>query len=327
MSRGKASAEKSADKKKPARVAEGPEAPGFARSMGENTGRIIRPLIPLSMFIAAFAVISMLLWRPVHGDAGTKGGAASRSRLTARAIRQAVLLKPKPEWISKEDFEQVADLGLIAANRSIFESSLSHALAERYAMSVWVERVQVVRLRFPAQLEVEIDWRKPAARINQSSMVLDRNGVVLNLMSDSPAVRDVPRISGIICARTEAGRKVPEKDLLDAIELLGVAREALASSPGSLKVADIQREPSGMWRIVTDRGPLVYWGAFTDDPPMDEPRTREKADLLRRRLCESKDPTTLEYIKVYHASAPFKPRGVAEPAPAPASGVRQRRRD
>jgi hypothetical protein len=165
--------------------------------------------------------------------------------------------------------------------------------------------VQVVRLRYPASIEIEIDWRRPVARVNRS-MVVDRHGVVLNLMWNSAKVSDVPCISGVNCAHTSVGRQVPEKDIHDAIALLNVVREGIESF--RLKVADVRRESSGMWQIVTDRGPLVRWGAFTDDPPMDEPRTREKVDLLRRLMVESKDPTSLEEVTVYHTNGSFRPR-------------------
>ncbi|MFH0939639.1 MAG: hypothetical protein V1899_10230 [Planctomycetota bacterium] len=304
---------KSVEKKKPVRVAAGPAAPGFARSMGENTGRLLRPLLPLLVFTLVVTGISLALWYPVYGDAwglstSHKSAVANRGYLTVVALRQAVLSQTRPVWISREDFEQVANLGQFAAQRSLFEPNLSRELAQKYETNPWVERVQVVRLRYPAQVKLQIEWRKPAARVNQSNLVLDRHGYVLNLMCDGPAARDIPRISGLTCGRAEVGKRMPEKELLDALGLLAVIKDALVFSPGNLKVADIVREPSGMWRVVTDRGPMIYWGAFTDDPPMDEPRTREKADLLRRRLCECKDPSSLEYIKVYHASAPFKPR-------------------
>ena len=312
MSRGK-----SVDvKKKPARVAAGPHAQGFARSMGENTGRVIRTGLPLFLVLSIGFGISFLLWRIVPGqnDAGASAGtedpgdrASERSRLSAKVILQAVARKPRPAWISKEDFDQTASMGLFARERSIFEANLSRELAKRYETSPWVERVVSVRLFYPAQMEVEIEWRKPVARVDKGE-VLDRHGMVLNLMADSAAVRDIPLISGVLSTHTEAGKRVADKELLEAIGLLAVVRDTLNVSPGGLKVATIQREPSGMWRVITDRGPSIYWGAFTDDPPMDEPHTQEKATLLRRRLCESKDPRLLEYIKVYHPSAPVKPR-------------------
>ena len=140
-------------------------------------------------------------------------------------------------------------------------------------------------------------------------MVLDRQGVLLNLSADRPDIRDAtPVIGGVTPSRVEPGMRVREKELIEAIDLLAVVREALSGSPGQLKVTSLQRESSGRWLVLTDRGPLIYWGWFTEDPPIDEPRTRDKADLLRRRLCESKDPSVLEYVKVYTTQAPIKLR-------------------
>jgi len=308
MSRAKSSPEK----KKAPRVAAGPEAPGFARTLGENTGRFLRPLIPLVIFFAVGTGISIILWRSFgavsassHSDA-----AASADRLTDRVIRQAFANKPRPSWISREDFEQVIMLASFASGRSLFEPKLSHEFARKLEGNAWVQNVQSVRLRYPSQIDVDIEWRKPVARVERS-MVLDQGGVVLNLMPDSPAVRDIPLVSGVNCSRTETGKIVREKELIEALGLMAAVKDVLTTSPGQLKVASIMREPSGMWRVITDRGPSIYWGAFTDDPPMDEPRTMEKKDLLRRRLCEIKDPSLLEYIKVYHAQAPVKPRAPA----------------
>ena len=298
---------KTDNKKKPARVAAGPEAPGFARTMGENTGRVLRAVFPLVVFLLTGTLVSAILWTIADARRASNTRTQAGTLLTP-AIRQAVLGKQRPMWIPREDFEQVANLGLVAQNRSVFQPHLSRALAASYEKSSWVERVREIRLRYPGQLQVELDWRRPVAKVDHSSMVLDAQGVVLNLMSDNPVVKNIPTIAGVLSTRTEAGRPVSERELVDGLNLLATVREALRQSPGNLRVTEIMREPSGTWRVSTDRGPAIYWGSFTDDPPMDEPQTREKADLLRRRLCEAKDPGLLEYVKVYHPSAPVKPR-------------------
>jgi hypothetical protein len=309
-------------KKKAERVALGPYAPAFARSLGETTGRLLRPLLPLTVLAGTYVVVSFMLWRPVNGEPSRS--AAGQSRLTAAAIRDAVTRRPCPGWMTRQDFEQVAGIGLLAGGHSVFEPGLSRMLACAYESSPWVERVQALRLRFPAQMDLEIEWRKPVARVERGSLVLDHHGVVLNLMADGAAARDLPLLAGVPCGRTEVGKQVPEKDLQDGLELLGTVNAALRSSPGNLKIASVVREPAGTWRVLTDRGPTIYWGAFTDDPPVDEPRTHEKAELLRRRLCESKEPALLEYVKVYHAQAPVKPRAKPAGAGMPAvSGTKQ----
>jgi len=324
---------KNDERKKPARVASGPEAPGFARSLGESTGLVLRPCLPLALALAVVGGLSFLLWRSAAPAAAAGAGdpRAAGEALSDTVIRQAVLQNKRPAWISKEDFEQTAGLGVFAKGHSVFEAGLSRTLAAKYETSPWVERVRAVRLRYPAQMELELDWRKPAARVDRPSLVLDRLGVVLNLMADSPAVRDIPLIAGLTPTRVEAGRKVPEKEVTEALGLLAVVKEALATAPGQLKVASVQHEAAGTWRVITDRGPCIYWGFFTDDPPMDEPRTNEKASLLRRRLCEMKDPALFEYIRVYHAQAPVKPRtssaggSAGETAVAPQGGGKPRR--
>lgn len=307
------------NKKKPARVAAGPEAPGFARSMGENTGRVVRPMLPLLVFVLVFTGVSALLWYPVRGEglanSGRDGTTAERGRLSAAALRQAVLKHKRPPYIFADDIREIAELGVCAANHSVFEAGLSRTLAQAYERSTWVERVQAIRLRYPAQFEIEIVWREPAARVENSTMVLDRHGVVLSRLSDNPAVRDVPKIGGVVCARTEAGRKVAEKELIEGLELLGVLSGALSPWRGGLKVASVQREPSGQWTATTDRGPRILWGFFSEEPPLDEPRTQEKASLLRRRLSEV-NPAEWESIKMYAPGAPLTPRAPAGRAAA-----------
>jgi len=321
MARGKG------EKEKPARVASGPAAPGFARSLGEDTGLLLRTCLPLTISISLVVGLSFVLWHTAGkvAAAGRTETKAAGDCLEGPAIRGAVLESKRPAWISKEDFEQTANLGLIAQGRSVFEAGLSRALAQSYETSPWVERVRAVRLRHPAQMELELDWRKPVARVERPSLVLDRNGVVLNLMADSAAVRDIPLLAGVTPTRVEAGTRVPEKEVGEGLQLLAVVKYALNSSPGQLKVASVQREPAGTWRVVTDRGPCIHWGFFTDDPPMDEPRTAEKASLLRRRLCEMKDPALFEYIKVYHAQAPVKPRVDAPETASPQRTQRTQR--
>jgi hypothetical protein len=186
MSRGK-----TAEKKKPGRVASGPEAPGFARSLGESTGLILRPCMPLALILAVLGGLSFLLWRCAGkvSAAGPGDARASSEFLDEGTIRQAVLQNKRPPWITREDFEQTAGLGLFAQRHSVFEAGLSRTLAEKYQASPWVERVRTVCLRYPAQVEVEIEWRKPAARVERPSMVLDRQGVALNLMADNSALR------------------------------------------------------------------------------------------------------------------------------------------
>jgi hypothetical protein len=300
------------NKKKAPRVAAGPEAAPFARSLGENLGRLARTVLPITLILTTMFGLSLLLWLPLQSNAPVDLGVSERSRLTPQAIEQPVLRMRRPEWISKDDFEDLARQGLVAANHSVFEPNLSRTLMQCYKNNPWVEKVTAVHLQYPAQLSVELELRKPAARIERSTpdkgqMVVDRNGVVLNLMPDTVPI-PTPLIVGLSCARTDIGKSVPEKEVQEGLKLLGVLDDTFAKLKSPLKVAEAKRDPKGTWYIVTDRGPALYWGYFCDDPPIDEPTTTDKLQKLALRLREIGDPSRLEYIRLYSPDAPVAMR-------------------
>ncbi len=293
------------NKKKPARVADGPREPGFARSVGETMGVLLRPLVPLTTLIVLYVGISYLLWRPLNGESGEYESSA-QALLTEKAILAAFDANQRPPWMSKPDYMQLKSEGVKALkNHSVFDPNLSRRFAVLCEKNSWIERVREVRLRYPAQMELELDFRKPVAKLDRGTVV-DRQGYGLNLSSDSPPARDLPVLVGVSRKNPAIGKLTTEKTVVDALDLLSVVRDTLAKTPGNLRVANVEFKDS-MWRIATDRGPVILWGAFTDDPPIDEPRTREKSELLRRRLCEW-NPALLEYVKVYIGQAPVKLR-------------------
>lgn len=309
MSRGRVAE----NKKKPPRVAVGPEAAPFARSIGENLGRMVRTVLPLTLILGTLFGISFVLWLPLQPNGKLHGlldlGVSEHSRLTSNAILQPFLRMKRPDWISKSDFDDIAQQGLVAVNHSVFEPDLSRTLMRCYKNSPWVEDVKFVYPRYPAQLSVEIEWRKPVARLDRSTMFVDHDGVVLNPNPGFDA--GVTLISGVPCTRVAIGMKLAEKEVHDALGLLAVVSDVVGKLKCPLNVAIVQKEPANTWKVVTDRGPAIEWGYFTDEPPMDEPQTQEKAQLLRRKLSECGDPGRLECIKVYTYQAPVIPR-VAE---------------
>ena len=322
---------KSAENKKPPprspRVAAGPEGPGFARSMGESLGRIGRCLLPLLVILSFGTGISWLLWRPLHagglssageGSNVGSGGASSRGRLTERSLAQAIPQRSRPAWISKDDFDAAVRLMSVAQDRSVFEPNLSRILAQQLASSPWVECVRSVRLRYPAQADIDVEWRRPEARIDGLvPLVIDRRGVVLNMMTDNALISDVPKISGLAVHAESAGKQLADPEIHEALKLLACVRDALSTSAGHLKVALLQRSASRGWRIVTDHGPAINWGFFGEGRAQDEPDTDEKQEKLTQRLREFGDPGRLEYISVYTRQAPVKLRELT-PIPPPA---------
>ncbi|HLX60648.1 MAG TPA: hypothetical protein VKX17_05145 [Planctomycetota bacterium] len=298
------------DNKKRARVAGAQSAQGFWRSLGEMFGMVVRPLVPLTVLVVVYAGISFLLWRPLNGESGDFESAA-QAKLSEKSLITAFVANPRPAWMPKDDYRQLAFEGAgVGKNNSVMTPGLSRKLAATYERNSWVERVREVRLRYPARMELELDFRKPCAKLERFA-VLDRAGFVLNLSAENPILRELPTITGVTVKATPVGRALSEKAALSALDLLSVVRDTLAKSPGNLRVVSAEQS-EGMWKLTTqcgsERGPLILWGTFSDDPPIDEPRTQEKLESLRLRLREWPSPALLEYVKLYVANAPVKLR-------------------
>ena len=235
------------EKKNAARVADGPRAQGFARSLNETLKMLGRPLAPLSVLVVVYAGISFLLWQPLNGESRNYESAA-QARLSDAAVRSAFLSQPRPSAISAQDFKQLAQEGVAAAaNHSVFEAGLSRKLARACECNSWVEHVREVRLRFPARVELELEFRRPYARTERGT-VLDRRGFALNLSADIQGVRGLPLVAGPVSKEPAVGSRCGDKAVLDALDLLSIVRDALAQSPGSLRVSNLERK-GGRWRI------------------------------------------------------------------------------
>jgi hypothetical protein len=215
----------------------------------------------------------------------------------------------------------MAQLGLVAEGRSVFEPGLAERLAAAYQSSPWVESVGAVRVRYPAGISVErIALRMPFARLEseQGAVVVDRKGFVLPLPAGDllqprtpacgvPAL-DLPVLTGFRAKLGERAARIISAEALEALELLDGAGALLSRAPGSPRILCAHREPAGGWSIVTAQGLTIEWGCWRDDlRPPNEPSFQEKKEWLMRRLTEW-DARQLQTIKLYAVNAPVAPR-------------------
>lgn len=302
------------NKKKNAKVVAEPSGPGVAYGMGEAFGRTVRPIVPLGLFALLYAGVATALWWPVHRD---EAATLTRDRL----LRPMLQTRQHPPWVNDLEMRKLAQLGLMAEGRNIFETGLSGELARAYEASPWIEQVGAVRVRYPAAVQVEdTRWRVPAARIECDGgyLVLDRKGFAMPLFAEdlaaprpagSQAARlELPSIAGLRVRRAEPGARVAEAEAAEGLELLLAAQDILRRAPGALRVMRVQRDPAGTWRAWVLKGPVIEWGCWNDEArPVDEPATREKKDLLAQILANC-DATKLREIKLHAPGAPVLPR-------------------
>lgn len=305
---------KPVEKKKNAKVVAEPSAPGVAYSVGEAFGRSVRPLLPILLFSVLYVAVSFGLWWPVWKD---EQATLTRERL----VKPMLVNRARPSWVSDLEMRKIAQLGLAAEGRNVFEPGLAEKLARAYETSPWIEQIGAVRVRYPAALQVEEPrWRVPYARVECEGgyLVLDRRGHVMPLFADDLAAAPVPgiqtsrlelpSITGFRLHRAEPGMRVPENEASEALELLGCVQDILRRSPGNLRVMRVQRDPAGTWRAWVLKGPMIEWGYWNDEArPVDEPTSREKTDRLAQILANC-DVTKLREIKLQLPGAPVTPR-------------------
>lgn len=174
---------------------------------------------------------------------------------------------------------------------SILDEDLCERIAKSLALHPWIAEVHRVSKRYPARVEVEVSYRRPAAMVVVSSDVwwpVDTSGVVLPRDDFSPnEARRYPQITGISAgpfgptgarwgdARVDEAAKIAAT-LSDDWQRLGLSRVApLVVGTGN------DGDEEYAFALYTERGRRIYWGRGPDHPPGNEPSTDEKAQRLR----------------------------------------------
>jgi len=304
---------------KPARIAAGPASPAVARSLGETAGKLIRPILPLVLVAGCFGGAAYALWIPVKEDPNAK---LTKERIADPLLGMREMLARIPE----AEQRKLAQLRGVAEGRSVFEPGLAGDVAKAYEANPWIEKVGLVRVRYPAALSVEqIDTRFPFARLDTDGgyFVVDHKGHVLPMaagdLGATPAANTpvpkvmLPSLAGVKCKRVGAGEAVKEPEALEGLAVLQATQEVFSRAPGNLKCTRAQRDPAGTWRVFTSAGLIIEWGSFNDElRPEGEPSVQEKRESLAHRLNELRqaeyDPRHLKYIALQQPGTPFAPR-------------------
>ena len=201
-----------------------------------------------------------------------------------------------PEWCA-------ADLATVAFPRdsySIFDPALTREVAEAYLKSPWVASVARVEKRFPNELRVQLELRRPVAfvRLPQDCYAIDSEAVSLPLdyRRWDHAAEALPLVYGVDSDPPRPGTRWADRRVRAAVSVL----EALATDPAVLKqvhiinVANLDGDIDPLRSEVllyTRRRVAVDWGRPPDTRKFGEPPAHEKVAHLRRELDGGPGPT------------------------------------
>lgn len=263
--------------------------------------RLVRRIAVVSRFLAfraegrltlvGLALLGVLTvgpywaWRQV----GDRVAAGDDYRLTA----DRVALVPPPEsvgWIRRDvKLEALRDAGL-DESASILDADLNERLAKAFRLHPWVAAVDKVTKRYPARVEIEVEYRKPAAVVVLSSDAwwpVDANGVVLPRDDFSPyEARRYPHITDVA-----GGPYGPTGARWGDVRVHGAAKIAAALSADWQKYRLARVAPlvvgtgfDGVeeyeFALYTEQGTRIYWGHGPDNSAPGEATLAEKAARL-----------------------------------------------
>jgi hypothetical protein len=213
-------------------------------------------------------------------------------QITAERIR----ITPPPPWIRSDvKAEVVHDAGL-AGTLSLLEDGerLQQRIRDAFGFHPWVAAVKRIRVDLPASLEVELEYRRPAAVVEAATddglayLPIDVEGVRLPDADFSDVERRLlPRISGVT-GRPVVGAPWHDPRVLDGARLVA----GLADVWSKLRLVEIVPSPHPQIRgdarfftfeITTSGGTRIVWGAA---PGREQDAGESTFDVKRRRLLD-----------------------------------------
>ncbi|MFM7057426.1 MAG: cell division protein FtsQ/DivIB [Planctomycetota bacterium] len=152
--------------------------------------RRFRPLLLIALMTTAAA--ALLLISRVLPDLSAR----PEYQITAAQIQ----LSTPPRWIPADIREQVFGKAAESGPLCLLDDALSERLAAAFHTHPWVLRVIRVRKSWPAQVHVDVEWRRPVAMITaiDGFYPVDEHGVLLPSRDFAPAdLRRYPIIENV----------------------------------------------------------------------------------------------------------------------------------
>jgi hypothetical protein len=282
-----------------------PRSGALARLTAPLQGRTLRVFLTL-VVVGAAAGSGHYAWRQ-WGRPATRG---ARYAISAEKIHTT----PVPDWIRTNVVEEVVRDGSLHAH-SLLDPQLTIKVADAFRLHPWVRTVRRVSKAHPGQVEVDLEFRRPAALVEvtipdaRGVLPVDGDGVLLpredfvdergQLLSE--ALNYPVIVAGDSLPEGPAGAAWGDSTVSGGARIAAVFGEAWEKC-GLFKIKPAPINPaqpadsSIQFVLVAKNGARVLWGAAPGDKPKDLALAKEKIERL------------LDYVEANHSlDAPAKP--------------------
>jgi hypothetical protein len=214
---------------------------------------------------------------------------------------ERIHISPQPPWIRADIRKEVVRTAQLAGDLSLLDDGESlQQIKKAFESHPWVIEVHRVSKRLPAGVDVELDYRRPAAAIEtvgpqrMQLLVVDRSGVRLpeNDLNEAER-RYLPRITGV-GEQPPVGEPWTDQRVTAAVRLA----VGLADVWRSLRLVEIVPQNTAFvsggsvpmsFTILTSGGTRVVWGSAPGDEQPGESAFAAKLQLLESYAAQKGD--------------------------------------
>jgi hypothetical protein len=259
-------------------------APGLGSFL---EGRTLRLFLLLVLLAGGGGGLSYA-WR-TWGDPLVRG---PRYSLSADDIRAT----PLPEWIRSDVVGEVVRSGSLEG-ASLLDPQLTIQVADAFRLHPWVREVQRVTKRYPSDVQVALEYRRPAALVEvvtgnaRGVLPIDGESVLLpredfvdeqgRLLASALAYPVI--VAGDAMPLAQPGSPWGEPRIYEAAKIATAfgddwARcglfKILPPSPSDVAAADAE------YILLARNGSRIRWGKAPGDSPAEQSAAREKVERL-----------------------------------------------
>ena len=233
-------------------------------------------LILMAAVLVGGSYVAIKAWRELRGHVAQ----AEPYVLTPDRIE----ITPPPDWIRADIKAEILRDGSLDRNASLLDGQLAQRIHTAAMLHPWVADA-TVRLSYPAQVTIEIKYRRPVAmvRVPGGLLPIDADGVVLPSSDFSTAdTAKYPCIAGIQ-GGPSGGQGIQWGDPT-VYEAARIAEQLAAdwSSMGLLEIVPGGENGSpGEYEVVAESGWKAIWGRPPGKEAQSELSSAEKLTRLK----------------------------------------------
>ena len=240
--------------------------------------------------LVVLVVLTLVAWYFVWQE--VKSHVLNSSEYTVTL--EQVHITPLPPWIHADVRADVFRNASLDPPLSILDDELPQRISNAFVMHPWVAKVNRVVKRPPAQIDVDLVYRRPICMVEVPGDLLpvDIEGVLLPSGDFSPIEKQAyPCLAGIdsrplgpVGQRWGDGRIVDGAEIAAALESSWKQLRLFRIQPCPRLAPAVPGEPT--YELFTRAGTRIYWGLAPSSKATGELTTAERVARLQRYAAE-----------------------------------------